>query len=350
MKPIANAVASTFQSGRSVRVFSLWFAVAALGLLASGTRANDLSDIVVAGVKVEKIAHGFRYTEGPVWDPRGWLLFSDIPSDTIYKWVPGPRARKGDVRLPASLVGSLRVFSRPSGHSNGLTLDLQGRLIACEHERRISRIDADGSVSTLADKFEGKRLSSPNDLVVKRDGSVYFTDPPYGITKTKDRELPFSGIFRITVDGKLLLLEKGMPFPNGLAFSPDETRLYVVDSEANQIHVFDVALDGSLGKSRLFAEIKLAGHREGPDGIKVDRRGNVFATGPDGVWILGPKGQLLGKIPTPEVPANLAFGGINESTLYITARTGLYRIQLKTAPGQPERRAHNHAEIAQNCQ
>lgn len=315
-----------------MKLLSLWSVVAALGFLTPGAWAYDLSEIVAAGAKVEKIAHGFKYTEGPVWDPSGWVLFSDIPSDTIYEWVPGPRARRGSVRLPAALVGSLRVFRRPSGHSNGLARDSRGRLIACEHDRRISRRDADGSVSTLADRFENKRLNSPNDLVVKRNGDVYFTDPPYGITKAQDRELPFSGIFRITVDGKLLLLEKSLPFPNGLAFSPDETKLYVVDSGANQIHLFEVAADGSLGKSRLFAEIKLPGHREGPDGIKVDRRGNVFSAGPDGVWILGPDGHLIGKIPTPEVPANLAFGGIDDATLYITARTSLYRIRLKTAP------------------
>ena len=314
-----------------MRVFSRWSVVAAFAFFASGTRADELSNIVAPGAKVEKIAQGFRYLEGPVWDPRGWLLFSDIPADTVYRWVPGPRPRRGSVRLPTSLVGSLLVFRRPSGHSNGLALDKQNRLIACEHDRRISRTEADGTVNTLADKFENSRLNSPNDLVVKRDGSVYFTDPPYGITNGKNRELQFSGIFRITVDGKLLLLEKGVPFPNGLAFSPDETKLYVVDSEANQIHVFDVVADGSLGKFRLFAEIKLAGSRDGPDGIKVDSRGNVFSAGPDGVWVLAPDGRLLGKILTPEVPANLAFGGVDHSTLYITARTGLYRIRLKTA-------------------
>jgi sugar lactone lactonase YvrE len=190
--------------------------------------------------------------------------------------------------------------------------------------------ETDGTVSTLADRFERKRLNSPNDLVVKRDGSIYFTDPPYGLTDVKQRELPFSGIYRIAVDGELTLLSKDMPFPNGLAFSPDETRLYVVDSEANQIQVFDVKADGSLGKPRLFANIRLAGSKDGPDGIKLDARGNIFCTGPDGVWILSVDGRLLGKIPMPDVPSNLAFGGPDGSTLYITARTGLYSIGLKT--------------------
>ena len=306
--------------------------VTTLALCGAGTWADELSNIVAPGAKVEKIAHGFKYIEGPVWDPRGWLLFSDIPGNTIYQWTPGLRTRRGGVRLPVALIGSLRVFRRPSGHSNGLALDGQNRLIASEHDRRVSRTDTDGAVSTLADTFENKRLNSPNDLVVKRDGSVYFTDPPYGVTNNKERELPFSGIFRIAVDGKLSVLRRDMPFPNGLAFSPDETKLYVVDSEANQIHLFDVAADGSLGQSRLFADVKLAGNRDGPDGIKVDAQGNVFAAGPDGVWVLAPDGSLLGKILTPEVPANLAFGGTDRSILYITARTGLYRISLKTQP------------------
>ena len=306
--------------------------VTTLALCGAGTWADELSNIVAPGAKVEKIAHGFKYIEGPVWDPRGWLLFSDIPGNTVYQWTPGLRTRRGGVRRPVALIGSLRVFRRPSGHSNGLALDGQNRLIASEHDRRVSRTDVDGAVSTLADTFENKRLNSPNDLVVKRDGSVYFTDPPYGVTNNKERELPFSGIFRIAVDGKLSVLRRDMPFPNGLAFSPDETKLYVVDSEANQIHLFDVAADGSLGQSRLFADVKLAGSRDGPDGIKVDAQGNVFSAGPDGVWVLAPDGRLLGKILTPEVPANLAFGGTDRSTLYITARTGLYRISLKTQP------------------
>ncbi|MEP7298069.1 MAG: SMP-30/gluconolactonase/LRE family protein [Burkholderiales bacterium] len=303
-----------------------------MAIFASCTRADELSTIVAPGARVEKIAHGFGFVEGPVWDARGWLLFSDIPGNTIYQWTPGPRARRGGVRLPAALVGSLKVFRRPSGHSNGLALDGQNRLIASEHDRRISRTDADGAVGTLADRFENQRLNSPNDLVVKRDGSVYFTDPPYGLTNDKARELPFSGVFRIAVDGKLSALKRDIPFPNGLAFSPDETKLYVVDSEANEIYLFDVAADGSLGQSRLFAEVKLAGSRDGPDGIKVDAHGNVFSAGPDGVWVLAPDGRLLGKILTPEVPANLAFGGADRSVLYITARTGLYRIRLKTGP------------------
>ena len=321
-----------------MRFLGFWSVVATLAFCACDARADELSTIVAPGAKVEKIAHGFRFTEGPVWDPRGWLLFSDIPADTIYQWAPGPTARRGRMGLPASLVGSLRVYRRPSGHSNGLVLDGRGRLVACEHDRRVSRTEADGTVVTVADRFASKRLSSPNDLVVKSDGSVYFTDPPYGISDARSRELEFSGVYRVTADGRLSVLIKDMPFPNGLAFSPDETKLYVVDSGANQIRVFDVMPDGALGESRLFAEVNLTGSQEGPDGIKVDDRGNVFCAGPDGIWILAPDGRLLGKIPTPEVPANLAFGGDDRSTLYVTARTGLYRISLKTSGHVKEQR------------
>lgn len=314
-----------------MKILGLWSVMIAIALCPAGARADEMSDIVAPGAKIEKIAHGFRFTEGPVWSPKGTLLFSDIPADIIYEWVPGPTARRNHMGLPASIVGSLHVFRWPSGKSNGLTLDKQGRLVECEHDRRVSRLDADGTLETLAEKFSNKRLNSPNDLVVKSDGSIYFTDPPYGISDAKGRELEFSGVYRIAASGQLSALERNMPFPNGLAFSPDETKLYVVDSGANQIRVFDVKPDGTLGKSRLFADVNLAGSHEGPDGIKVDDRGNVYCAGPDGVWVLAPDGRLIGKILTPEVPSNLAFGGDSRSTLYITARTGLYRISLKTS-------------------
>ena len=316
--------------GYAMRTFS-WAAMTALAFCSLAAQASELPSFIEAGAKVEKIAQGFRFTEGPVWDSRGWLLFSDIPASKIYRWIPGSRTRRGGSTLPTPLVGSLRVYHWPSGHSNGLALDRSGRLVICEHDRKISRLEADGTVATLAERFSNKRLNSPNDLVLKSDGSIYFTDPPYGVSN-KDREIEFSGVYRITADGRLSLVEKGMPFPNGIAFSPDESKLYVVDSGENNILVFDVQPDGSVLKPHLFAEVKLAGSNEGPDGIKVDRFGNVFCAGPDGIWILGPDGRLLEKIPMPEVPSNLAFGDADGSSLYITARTGLYRIKLRSNP------------------
>ena len=271
--------------------------------------------VLADGARVEKLAGDLRFTEGPVWDPRGFLLFSDIPADTIYKWAPG---------------GSLEVFRRPSGHANGNALDREGRLLTCEHDGRLSRTEKDGRVVTLADKYQGKRLNSPNDLAVRSDGSIYFTDPPYGIARDKE-ELGFYGVYRLAPDGALTLLTKEMRRPNGLAFSPDEKRLYIGDSEENVLRVYDVKPDGTLGPGKLFADLRSPGVDGAADGMKVDRMGNVLTTGPGGVWVLDPAGKLLGKIVLPEVPANLCFGDADRRTLYLTARTGLYRVRVRNA-------------------
>ena len=277
--------------------------------------------IVAEGASVEKLAGGMQFTEGPVWDPRGFLLFSDIPADTIFRWAP----RGGE---PA-------VFRKPSGQTNGNTLDRDGRLLSCEHQnRRVSRTEKDGKVVTLAERYQNKRLNSPNDIVVRRDGSIYFTDPPYGINRAQE-ELGYSGVYRLDKNGTLTLLDKESPRPNGLAFSPDEKRLYVNDSQEGYIRVFDVNKDGTLANGRRFAELKDPGVRGGPDGMKVDTRGNVFCTGPGGVWVFAPDGTLRGRITTPEVPANVGFGGIDYKTLFITAQTGLYRVRLRTAGIRP---------------
>jgi gluconolactonase len=285
---------------------------------AGAAKTNALAEIVTPGTPVEKVAGGFRFTEGPVWDG-GSLLFSDIPADTLFKYVPG--------------VPKPDVFRRPSGQTNGNTLDSRGRLISCEHgNRRVSRTERDGTVKTIADQFENKRLNSPNDVVVRTaDGSLYFTDPPYGIGKEQE-ELGFYGVYRIAPDGTLTLLIRDFVRPNGLAFSPDEKRLYVNDSETGHIRVFDVAKNGTLGKGRVFAGgIKIDGKPGVPDGMKVDVRGNVYCTGPEGVWVFSPKGELLGKIPCPETPANIGWGDRDLKTLYITAQTGLYRVRCNVS-------------------
>jgi sugar lactone lactonase YvrE len=265
-------------------------------------------------VSVTKIAGGFEFTEGPVWHPEGFLLFSDIPANTIYKWTPNP---------------AIEVFRRPSGNANGNTLDLQGRLITAEHlYRRVSRTEKNGTITILASEYQGKKLNSPNDLVVKSDGSIYFTDPPYGI-KPKEAELSFSGVYRLTPDGSLTLLVDDFMRPNGIAFSPDETKLYVNDSQEGHIRVFDVLPDGTITNGRLFAEQKDPSQKGVPDGMKVDREGNVYSTGPGGVWVFSPSGTLLGIIAVPEVPANLAWGDRDYQTLYITARHSVYAIPVK---------------------
>lgn len=269
---------------------------------------------------LEKIVSGFQFVEGPVWDPQGFLLFSDIPSSTIYKLTNQQTAE---------------VFRRPSGKSNGNTLDREGRLITAEQEgRRLTRTAQDGRVTTLVDRYEGKRFNSPNDLVVKSDGSIYFTDPPYGIEKSQE-ELGFYGVYRLSTDGKLTLLVKDFTTPNGLAFSPDEKKLYISDSEEKHIRVFDVNPDGTLSNGKIFAELKDPQKSGLPDGLKVDVAGNLYGAGPGGVWVFSPNSQLLGKIEVPEYTANLAWGDSDRKTLYITAKTSLYRIRTKLAGVAP---------------
>lgn len=289
-----------------------WFILGiVMGVAMTGSMSvsADLSEIVAG--KVEKVADGFQFTEGPVWHPDGYLLFSDIPANQIIKWTPG---------------GKVDVFREPSGNSNGLTFDRQGRLVACEHgNRRVSRTEKDGAIVTLADRFEGKRLNSPNDLCVRSDGTIYFTDPDYG-TPEGQKDLDFQGVYRISPDGNLLL-EARVRFrkPNGLALSPDERVLYVNDTEGRNVRAFDVKPDGSLVNDRILIQ---GPPLSGTDGMKVDVKGNLYVTA-GGVWVIDPAGKHLGTIEVPERPANCAFGDADNKTLYITARTGLYRVRLK---------------------
>ncbi|MEG4147269.1 SMP-30/gluconolactonase/LRE family protein [Microcoleus sp. Pol12B5] len=279
-------------------------------------KQNTVQDILDDSAKLEKVAGNFQFIEGPIWHPGGFLLFSDIPANIIYKLASNQQ---------------VEVFRRPSGKANGNTLDKENRLLTAEHEnRRVSRTEKDGKVITLADRYEGKRLNSPNDLVVKSDGSIYFTDPSYGVSKDQE-ELGFYGVYRLASDGKLTLLVKDLVLPNGIAFSPDEQKLYVNNSEAGYIAVFDVKPDETVTNERLFADLKDASQGGVPDGLKVDLEGNIYSTGPGGVWILSPDGKLLGKISVPETATNLAWGESDRKTLYITANTSLYRIRLKIA-------------------
>ena len=267
---------------------------------------------VLESTDVLEVANGFQFTEGPVWHPADrYLLFSDIPADTIYRYIGGAEPEP---------------WRKPSHHSNGLTFDRQGRLVACEHgKRRVSRTEADGSVVALATHYRDMRLNSPNDVVVRSDGSVFFTDPPYGI-RPEDQDLPHSGVYRLAPDGDLMLIAADFNRPNGLAFSPDEAILYVDDTMERHIRAFDVAADGSLSNGRVLAEMASA-LPGGPDGMKVDAMGNLYATGPGGVWIYDPDGALYGVLQTPQKPSNLAFGGADFHTLYITARSGLYSVR-----------------------
>jgi gluconolactonase len=267
---------------------------------------------------LERMATGFRFTEGPVWmAEEKSLLFSDIPANKIFK---------------LTAVGRVRAFRKPSGNSNGLTQDKEGRLIACEHSnRRITRTDKAGSITALAEKFQGKKLNSPNDVVVKSDGAIYFTDPPYGINPDQ-QEQPVAGVYRLSPDGKeLSLVARDLAGPNGLAFSPDETKLYIDDSKRRHIRVFDVQRDGSLCGGSVFHDMNISTPGQ-PDGMKVDVEGHVFCTGARGVWVIDADGKHLGTIVTPEKPSNCAWGNDDWRTLYITAVTSVYKIRVNT-PG-----------------
>jgi gluconolactonase len=285
------------------------------GINTKKEQSMKLKSLVESG-DPERLATGFQFTEGPVWIADGYLLFSDIPANRIYKWTPEDGAQ---------------VWREPSGQSNGLTLDREQRLVACEHgNRRVSRTGADGTVVVLADRFQGGRLNSPNDVVVKADGSVYFTDPPYGI-EPEEREQPVNGVYRIRPDGQLELLADDFDRPNGLAFSPDESILYIDDSPRRHVRAFDVRPDGTLTNSRVVADMD---HPQpgSPDGMKLDVQGHLFVAGATGVWVFDPDGQCLGVIVTPERPANCAWGDEDRQSLYITARTSLYRVRVKV-PG-----------------
>lgn len=289
-----------------------------------------LDAIIPPAPIAEKVAGDFGFTEGPVWVRDGFLLFSDIPNNVIFKWQPD---------------GGISEFLKPSGYngsdtdpgshcgSNGLTLDRQARLIICEHgNRRVTRLEMDGSRTVLADNYLGKRLNSPNDVVCKSDGTIYFTDPPYGLPKRDmdpQKELSFNGVYRLS-KGRLQLLDENMSRPNGLAFSPDENHLFVSNSDASRkIWMrFAVSADGTLSRGEVFYDVTQTPTGGLPDGLKIDQLGNLYCTGPGGIWVFSPEGEHLGMIELPEVPANCAWGDEEGKTLYITARTGLYRIEL----------------------
>jgi gluconolactonase len=266
---------------------------------------------------VEKVGGGFTFTEGPVWiRSKGMLLFTDVAADTINQFQP-----------PATIT----VFRGPTGRSNGLGLDPQGRLIASEGDnRRVTRTLADGTVVTVADRWQGKRLNSPNDNITRSDGTTYFTDPPYGLPPGQARELDFQGVFRVDPAGTLHLESRDFNRPNGVALSPDEKTLYVDDTADNLVRKFPVRPDGSLGPATIF----VAATGGGGDGIAIDDAGNVYVATDGGVKVYRPSGAPWGTIAVPEVPSNCTFGGADRKTLYITAKTSLYRVVLRS-PGLP---------------
>jgi gluconolactonase len=300
-------------------------------------RLDPAFDALVArDARIEKLADGFAWTEGPVWRKSGgYLLFSDIPNNTIVRWKEGQ---------------GISVFLRPAGYAgptplgrelgtNGLTFDTHDKLVMADHgNRQIARLnDSNFTRTTLADRYDGKRLNSPNDLVFHPNGDLYFTDPPYGLdeaNRTKVKELPFNGVNRLKPNGELTLLTRDLTFPNGIAIAPDGRTLYVAVSDGAKPlwMAYDIQPDGTIARGRVFfdaAPLAAQGRIGAPDGMKVDRNGNLFATGPGGVLVFSPNGKHLGTILTGERTANVAFGD-DGSTLYITADHTLMRIRLST--------------------
>ena len=289
-----------------------------------------LDALIPAGANIQKLAGGFTFTEGPVWDRRNNLLyFSDVRDNTIYSW-----SEDSGVRIFIQPVYA-EATDHPSVGSNGLTLDSEGRLVLMEHGyRRVSRLEANGKRTSLADNYRGNRLNSPNDVAWHSNGWIYFTDPPYGMAGLENdpaRELDYNGIYRLSPEGEIQLLERNQTRPNGLVFSPDEETLYVANSDAeNKVWYAYTVIHGIIGNPRIFYDVNDQTGEGAADGMKVDSQGNIFATGPGGVWIFDPDGTHLGTIKPDEVPANVAWGD-DGSTLYMTARTGLYRVRLSTS-------------------
>lgn len=283
----------------------------------------SLDRLIAPGTEVEILANGFLWSEGPVWKDNR-ILFSDVPADAIFSWAEGS--------------DHAEIFLKPSGSdaacgqgSNGLALDRDARLVLCRHgDRSVARIEKDGSLTKLADHFEGKRFNSPNDLAIANSGDIYFTDPPYGLGNGIEPELPFHGVFRLHTDGQLDLLIRDLKFPNGIALSPDEKTLYVAVSDPSdtRIMAYDIHPDGKISSGRVFFSTASLPKRPGVcDGLKVDMSGNLWATGPGGVLVISPQGKHLGTILTGSAAANCGWGGPEKNTLYITAHKRLLRVK-----------------------
>jgi gluconolactonase len=280
--------------------------------------SDDLSTILET-TTAERLATGFGFTEGPLWHPDGYYYFVDIRQSVLFRLTPSKAAE---------------TVRTDTGEGNGTTFDLEGRLVMCEgSNRRVTRTGRDGRLEVLVDRFEGKRLNRPNDVVCRSDGSIYFTDPGLRVPLAQ-REVDHAGVYRIAPSGAVSLVAD-FEYPNGLAFSPDERVLYVANTRwAQYIHRLELDAAGAVARRRIFADMSSDETEGVPDGMKVDAQGRVFCTGPGGTWVFAPDGTRLGIIRTPEVPANVAFGGPDLRTLFLTARTSVYALRVRT-PGQP---------------
>lgn len=330
-------------------IFLLAVIMAAFAATASAQEIQRLdpalNKLVPADAKLERVATGFdKWTEGPVWTRSGSLLFAVIPANSIMQWTPGKDA---SVFIHPSGYTGEKSYGGPEPGSNGMTLDPDGRVSVAGHARRnvwrLETVDPHGQITVLADSYQGKKLNSPNDLVYRSDGSLYFTDPPYGLPTQGDsdplKELKFNGVYRIPAARKqkpgtqpnrdnLQLIIEDLPRPNGIAFSPDEKTLYIADSGKKAWMSYPVKADGSVGEGKLLLDASGEKEAGGPDGIRVDKKGNIYGAGPGGVWIISQEGKHLGTIKVPEVVGNVAWGDKDGKTLYITGSTSIYRIKL----------------------
>jgi gluconolactonase len=323
---------------RTIKVFSAFF-IAVLLLIAvsvSGmphapgppaefqlkAESPQFWDLVDHNAKLTVVGTGFGFTEGPVWDDAGFLYVSDETINKIYR-----------LHLDGKKEEVIAL-----GDPDGNTFDRHHRLIDCASVlRAIIEVTPDGKYKVLADRYDGKKLNSPNDVIVGPDGALYFTDPTLDLVAGEKQEIPFQGVYRLDAKGKVQLLTRDLTQPNGLAFSPDGKRFYVDDSEQRNIRVYDVVADGTLTNGRIFGEEPGAKTDGVPDGIKVDKNGNLFVTGPQGIWVWNAQGKHLGTIVLPEQPANLNWGDKDYRTLYITATTSVYRLEMKTQGFVPYR-------------
>ncbi|SKB00841.1 gluconolactonase [Prosthecobacter debontii] len=286
-----------------------------------------IDQLLAPDAKIEVLASGFNWSEGPVWKD-GQILFSDVPENTVFGWKEGDKNAFISLRPSGSLDGT-------GQGSNGLALDAQGNLILTQQgERRIARLEKDGSFTTLADQYNGKRFNSPNDLVIARSGQIFFTDPPYGMKKGVEQDAPYHGIYRVDTDGKVSLIIDDIRWPNGIALSPDEKILYLAisDKEAARVMAYDLQADGSVQNGRVIfnAQALKSAERKGScDGMKVDTQGNIWTTGPGGVLILSPQGKHMGTILTGQNTGNCAWGGPEKDTMYITADMFLLRVKTR---------------------
>ncbi len=313
----------------------------------------EINQIVPEQPTLERVATGFKWVEGPVWIKAGYLLFSEIPSNSIRKWTPGQGVT---IFLQPSGYQGTAPYGGPEPGSNGLTIDRRGRVTVAGHAQRdiyrFETMDPHGQITILANAYKWKKLNSPNDLVYKSDGSLYFTDPPYGLRTQSDqdpqKELTINGVYHLPgaleqkpgsapANSKLELIISDLPRPNGIAFSPDEKYLYVDNSAPKKLWMrYTVKSDGSVGEPKLIFDATSDQRKGAPDGMKVDRNGNVYSAGPGGVWIFSPEGKHIGTIDMPESVGNLAWGGADMKTLYIAASSSIYRIRLSStgqAPG-----------------